>query len=764
MTSDALDELIHQLPRRVGGIHSATIVLAEPFIEIARRFAHLPGTVALMSGGTLDSARYHILGIQPWLVIQANGPRLSVCWGKKTASADLEPFSFLQRLLQTYELAPSQQATPLSAGLLGYLSYDLKDFLEVLPRTSVDDLQLPALFLAAPSLLVVHDKLENTTCVHLPWFNNDENDAHRRLTLFEQTIGQPPPSGMDALANRGKLESGFSRRDYVSAVGAIREYIASGDVYQVNLSQRFQLAFQGNPFALYASLYTQNPAPFFAYINAGDHQVISTSPERFLRLHERTVETRPIKGTRPRGKTAEEDEHAKRELKSSPKDDAELSMIVDLMRNDIGKVCRAGSVHVGEHKRLEMYENVHHMVSVVRGVLDDDQTAIDLIRATFPGGSITGCPKIRAMEIIDELEPVRRHIYTGSIGYISFHGTMDLSIAIRTATVTAGKLLFSVGGGVVYDSDANDEFEETLHKGRTLMNALDLAAVNVERVHIAWHNGRFKPISELSVPIEDEGFLFGVGFFETIRVQHGYPVMLGDHLDRFNLAWQRCFDAPVPDITWLDVVRQVVARNDLSDKIAAVKILAAAGRNIGAVFDGTLLVTAKEYIHRLEGSSRRGLHLVTYPHRRHSHLSDFKTMNYMSSRMAARWAKDHGADEALILNADHSVSETNTANLFCIVNGRVCQPVSEHVLPGTMAKAVCQLLATWGRPVETRRLSVQDVQGAERVFLTNALMGAVPVTRLDEQAIADDDGLCCEINDALLSSGPSHRLPRTGLI
>jgi para-aminobenzoate synthetase component 1 len=197
------------------------------------------------------------------------------------------------------------------------------------------------------------------------------------------------------------------------------------------------------------------------------------------------VEARPIKGTRPRGKTAAQDKSMRRELETSFKDDAELSMIVDLLRNDIGKVCAAGSVRVSEHKRVEAYENVYHLVSVVRGDLDQDKNAVDLIRAAFPGGSITGCPKIRSMEIIDELEPVRRHIYTGSIGYLGFRGTMDLSIAIRTATVTEGHLVFSVGGGVVFDSKASDEFEETLHKGQTLISALALICDQPETLYHA---------------------------------------------------------------------------------------------------------------------------------------------------------------------------------------------------------------------------------------------------------------------------------------
>src|SRR5688572_30480132 len=292
----------------------------------------------------------------------------------------------------------------------------------------------------------------------------------------------------------------------MQAVEAIRSYIAQGDVYQVNMSQRFAGDFEGDPFELYAEMYQANPAAFFAYVNAGDHQVVSTSPERFIQLKDGLVETRPIKGTRPRGASVEEDRRLLEELEGSKKDEAELSMIVDLLRNDIGKVCRAGSVRVAAHKRVEGYKNVYHLVSVVEGELDDGQSAVDLIRATFPGGSITGCPKIRSMEIIDELEPVRRHVYTGSIGYVSFHGSLDLSIAIRTATISGGQLVFSVGGGITYDSDPGLEYEETLHKGRTLMKALVGAGATADQTTsaaaaLAWQDGRFAPLERLSVPV-----------------------------------------------------------------------------------------------------------------------------------------------------------------------------------------------------------------------------------------------------------------------
>ncbi|MEN9308346.1 MAG: hypothetical protein RL173_2278 [Fibrobacterota bacterium] len=753
-----IDQFVSGLPGSITSVLHAPLVLSEPFVELVGRFSDEPGTIALLSGGKLDSARYSVLGIRPWLSVKESAGTVVAEFGGTSTKAEIDPFDALDALVKRYSLPGLEEIQPLSSGLLGYLAYDLKDCLEELPRTSRDDLKLPRLYMAAPSILVVHDRHENRTSVHVPVFG-DEEAARRILSQFEQELSIPAPTPDDAHAHAraGRLVSGLSRDEYIRSVDAVRDYIVRGHVYQVNMSQRFEGEFSGDAFALFARLFEVNPAPFFAYIQAGDHQIVSTSPERFVELRGKVVETRPIKGTRPRGKTPEEDKALRHDLETSPKDDAELSMIVDLLRNDIGKVCAAGSVHVVEHKRVEGYENVYHLVSLVRGELDQDQNMVDLVRATFPGGSITGCPKIRSMEIIDELEPVRRHVYTGSIGYLGFSGTMDLSIAIRTATISNGRLVYSVGGGIVYDSRPEDEFEETLHKGRTISNALEkmnTAGADGQELsnpgRIGWINGKFKPVSEMTVSVEDEGFAYGYGFFETIRVQNGKPLRLEAHLSRFRKAWTECFGTDFPDCTWKDVIELVVTKNGLDDKVAAVKILAAAGRPDKGELGINVMAIARPYTHRLEGNPRKGLRLATYPHARQSPLSDHKTMNYMFQRMASKWAQAHGGDEAILLNTDGSVSETNTANLLCRIGGKYYQPLSEHVLGGTMEQAVCDLLASWGTPVECKRISLEDLKASESVIITNALMGAVSATQIDGTTISIDDKICAKINGALM--------------
>jgi len=269
-----------------------------------------------------------------------------------------------------------------------------------------------------------------------------------------------------------ELKSNFAREDYIQTVLKAKEYIAAGDIYQVNISQRFSAKISDPSFELYKRLRVLNPAPFAAYLDFGGVVVISSSPERFLRISDRSVETRPIKGTRPRGKDELEDERLKHELLKSTKDKAELIMIVDLERNDLGRVCEYGTVSVPEIITIETYATVFHLVSTITGRLKEDKDHIDCIKACFPGGSITGAPKIRSMEIIDELEPTQRKIYTGSIGYIGFNRQTDLNIVIRTMLYCDGTVHFQVGGGIVADSDPALEYEETLHKGKALIEAI----------------------------------------------------------------------------------------------------------------------------------------------------------------------------------------------------------------------------------------------------------------------------------------------------
>ncbi|MFZ3044547.1 MAG: aminodeoxychorismate synthase component I [Desulfatirhabdiaceae bacterium] len=718
--------------------------MTENFMALTSRFADLPGTVALVSGGDMDCAQYHILGVYPWLCLagRKNELNLRVKENRYVFSAD--PFDALRDILNRLKFVTNQltaiSSLPFVAGLLGYLAYDLKDCIEKLPRTSVDDLNLPHICLYSHRYIFVEDKQAKKRWLCMPEFAEDNRiDVEDTWNRLQHKLAGPVPEIEPFSGDVAGFLSSFTQPVYEEAIQTIRDYIAAGDVYQVNMSQRFMMRFEGDAFGLFEALYKKNPAPFFAFIHAGDHQVVSTSPERFVLRSQNRVETRPIKGTRPRGNNQKEDNRLRAELESSPKDDAELSMIVDLLRNDIGKVCQANSVHVTAHKRVEAYQNVYHLVSDIQGILEPGMDSVDLIRATFPGGSITGCPKIRAMEVIDELEPIRRHIYTGSIGYISFHDTMDLSIAIRTATIFRGKILFSVGGGIVYDSKPADEYAETLHKGRTLMDVFTgQPAITAQTPPIVWLNGQLIPEALARVSITDLGVQYGYGLFETIRVTNGHPEFLAEHMVRFHAAWRHMFDNTPPDVTWNTVISQVIEKNQLGETVAAVKILAIRRNSVLSDAGYDLAVLARPYRHRLDQVQSAGLRLAVYPFPRQTPLADHKTCNYLYYHLAGAWAKSKGFDEALILNPDKTVSECATANLIVICGKEALLPESVHVLAGIMEKAVLRRLICLGYRERRQALTVRDIISADQVILTNSMMGPVSAISLDDNALSMD--------------------------
>ena len=720
---------LKEIAGRMTGIYSEALSLADSFEALAARFADEPGTVLLLSGGDLDCARYHLLGLWPWLTFRGKNRAMTMRVLDREIALEQDPFDTLRDVLDTFHIKAAD--TPFAAGLMGYLAYDLKDCLESLPLTTVDDLNLPDICLYAPAVIVIHDRVAGTTTLQVPELSGRNADGRQLARRFHKCLERPAPAPTGFSGNKESLRSGFERTDYMAAVEAIKAYIAAGHVYQVNMSQRFEADFAGSGFAFFRDLFTRNPAPFFAYVNAGDHQIVSTSPERFLARSGRRVETRPIKGTRPRGQTEADDRALRRELEASVKDDAELSMIVDLLRNDIGRVCKGGSVAVSAHKRLESYQNVYHLVSDVVGELDRDKDSVDLIRATFPGGSITGCPKIRAMEIIDELEPRRRHIYTGSAGYISFHDTLDLSIAIRTATILNNRIVFSVGGGIVFDSDPAAEFDETLHKGRTLMDVFQSEADDCSDDQTVWLDGKLVRREKAVLNVFDRGLQYGHGFYETIRVEDGRIGYLAEHRQRFCRAWETFFDSTVPDLHWEAIIRQVLAANRLEAGLAAVKLLATSGTRERPPYDHRLLVTARPYVHRLETSRDPGQHLVVYPEPRQTPLAGHKTLNYLYYFLAGRWAVAAGGDEALILNPDGTVSESNSANILVIRGRTVCKPISPHALPGIMETPVCRYLEKAGYRVCLADIRPHDLLQADAVLPTNSPTGAVPALSLD---------------------------------
>jgi len=437
----------------------------EKFLELAQEIAEGEVSAVLLSGGGLDCSRYSIACGDPFLILRAKGRNYEVITPKGCWRGEGDPISLVDDLLTHLEPDFPLATPPFMGGAVGYFAYELKNTIEKLPQSASDDLLLPDLFLFFPRDILIYDRAKGTINRILLAYGEEEN-------AFDIPLSEQGDSKPDTPLEAGELRSNFTHQEYLEAVRHIRRYIREGDVYQVNLSQRFSFPFRGDPWRLWIELFRRNPAPFYAFVNGGDHQILSTSMERFLFRQDDYIETRPIKGTRRRGRTKEEDKRLKKELLKDPKEDAELSMIVDLLRNDLGRVCAPKTIRVAEHKRVEEYQNVFHLISIITGKLRPGITYGDILRATFPGGSITGCPKIRAMEIIDELEPNVRHVYTGCIGYLGWHKNMDLNIGIRTGILHKGLFHFAVGGGVVYDSDEEAEYQETLHKGQTLFDLI----------------------------------------------------------------------------------------------------------------------------------------------------------------------------------------------------------------------------------------------------------------------------------------------------
>ncbi len=442
-------------------------------------FANQPYALFLDSAQITDRlGRYSFIASDPFLTMTSKNGRIIL--GQKKMGGN--PFEILQAQLNQFAITHRSGLPPFQTGVAGYFGYALGHHLEVLPRAHLDDMGFPDLMLGFYDVVIAFDHLQRRAWIFSSGYPEVDERARRKRAQFriqeiEERLNQAPANltSTQPLEQPATIQSNYpSRESYEQAVQQVIDFIYAGDIFQANLSQRFnaQLSKQDSTFKLYQRLRAINPAPFAAYLNFENVVIASASPERFLLLRDNWVETRPIKGTRPRGATTESDQQFASELLSSEKDRAENVMIVDLLRNDLSRVCQDHSVKTPEICSLESYATVHHLVSTVEGQLKPGTSAIDLLQATFPGGSITGAPKIRAMEIIAALEPTQRGPYCGSIGYISFSGDMDTSIVIRTYAIKDKQVTFQAGGGIVADSNPAEEYDETLHKARALMQAL----------------------------------------------------------------------------------------------------------------------------------------------------------------------------------------------------------------------------------------------------------------------------------------------------
>ncbi len=459
----------------IGRIHVRECSGALNSLDAFAPIACEPQPFLLESGMIVEGlGRWSFMGCRPWLTIASEGRHVELRQANGRAEIrHTDPFFVTREMLGRFA-AEGDCPAPFASRAVGYFGYDLCHHIERLPATAKKDIGLPEMHLAFYDCIAAIDHVERKLYLIANDLGEGVHRAQEKLDELEALLaddrrapnGDPPPAPLT------EITGNFSRVDYLRAVRRAIDYIAAGDIFQVNLSQRFHARVASTPLDLYHRLRAINPAPMGGFLQFGDGAVVSASPELFLRVRGRNVETRPIKGTRPRGRDSVEDKRMRRELLASAKDAAELTMIVDLERNDLGRVCQYGSVRVTKARALETYPTVFHLVGAVEGRLHPRHDIIDLLRATFPGGSITGAPKIRAMQVIDELEPTRRSAYTGSMGYIGCDGNAELNIVIRTFLVKGQDAWFQTGGGIVADSDPNSEYNETLDKARALIRAI----------------------------------------------------------------------------------------------------------------------------------------------------------------------------------------------------------------------------------------------------------------------------------------------------
>jgi len=431
-------------------------------------------------------ARYSFIGFDPKLIFTSKGSIGEIREGKssKKIQGVQDPLVLLKEIMEDYRPAKVEGLPRFFGGAVGYVSYDMVRFFEVIPDLSRDDLKLPDCFFLITDTIIIFDNLSHTlkvvSNVHLKDKENLKQrykNAIKEINMVVSILKRPLHHRTSLPKQRpSKVTSNLEKEEFKEIVKKAKEYIRAGDIIQVVLSQRFKTRRQADPLDIYRALRMINPSPYMYYLKLNDLLIIGSSPEIQVRMEGSEIEVRPIAGTRPRGANPSEDKLLMQELQNDPKEIAEHVMLVDLGRNDVGRVARVGTVYVPELMILESYSHVMHLVSSVQGIIEKQRDSFDVFRATFPAGTVSGAPKIRAMEIIEELEPLKRGPYAGAVGYFSFSGNMDFCITIRTMVIKGKTIYFQAGAGIVADSDPEREYWETVNKAKAMARAIETAS------------------------------------------------------------------------------------------------------------------------------------------------------------------------------------------------------------------------------------------------------------------------------------------------
>jgi len=424
-------------------------------------------------------SRYSIIGTESNEIIKVNGNEVTHIENNEVNKYDVkDPLNWIENFYDETKIGNLPKDMPFSGGLVGYFGYETIKFIEnkLNNKEKKDTLKVPDIFLFVCNEIIVFDNLKSSIHIILNTKTNNENNydaSLKRINLLEKIIFGDDKNNnyQNGLSKNDKFKSSFKKENFIKAVNQTKKYIADGDVMQVVLSQRLTKEFNGNPVNMYSALRDMNPSPYMYFLDMDDFQIIGSSPEILVKLEDKKVTVRPIAGTRPRGSNENEDIQNEKDLLKDPKELAEHLMLIDLGRNDIGRIAKIGSVELTEKMIIERYSHVMHIVSNVCGMISDKTRPLDILRATFPAGTVSGAPKIRAMEIINELEPFKRGIYSGAIGYLSWSGDLDTALSIRTAVIKDNLIHVQAGAGIVYDSIPEKEWEETMNKAMALLKA-----------------------------------------------------------------------------------------------------------------------------------------------------------------------------------------------------------------------------------------------------------------------------------------------------
>ncbi|MDP2911367.1 MAG: anthranilate synthase component I [Candidatus Omnitrophota bacterium] len=454
-----------------------TLTPVSAFQKIGRGYSYLLESVE----GQEKIARFSFIGIEPSIVFKSKGNLIELArFGKVKKYSAIDPLFEIQKIMNGFKAAEIKGLPRFSGGLVGYMGYDMVRFFEKLPDKNPDTLSIPdSVFMMADSLVIFDHSTHKVKIVVNAYLKGTPGAYEKTVKKIEEIVKKlnapDKRRKIKTKSKKHKIDSNFTKIEFENVVKKAKEYIRAGDIIQVVPSQRFHTKLNCEAFDVYRALRSLNPSPYMYYLNFNGLKIVGSSPELLVRCENGIVETRPIAGTRPRGKNEEEDKKLEKELLADVKERAEHVMLVDLGRNDIGRVCKPGSVQVTDFMFIERYSHVMHIVSNCRGILDKGRNAFDVLRACFPAGTVSGAPKVRAMEIIDELENTKRGYYAGAVGYFSFSGNMDTCITIRTMLVIGKDAFVQAGGGIVADSVPEKEYQETVNKAKAMIRAIEIA-------------------------------------------------------------------------------------------------------------------------------------------------------------------------------------------------------------------------------------------------------------------------------------------------